>query len=164
MTPRRDEKAQLLTVKVPSSLLDGLDSYVRLLRAHDGEVTRTDAVRALLSMALERESSRERLRILRYMIVNAVRAVAPRGTDRAEIAEVRRHLADVPREILDRSLLDLENDGAIALACADDGSATSDGIVGSRGCLRWVSLTPLVQRRWSSITSLDDSHPRADAS
>lgn len=150
MAARHEKKGRLLTVKVPSRLLSTLDTYVAALRARDAEVTRTDAVHRLLRIALERETARNRLRFLRYMVVNAVRAVAPHGSDRARVADVQQQLADVPRDVLADTLRDLEEDGAVALS--------HEGAPGEE----WVSLTPLVEKRWSTIQL--DAPRRADAS
>ncbi len=146
---------QLLTVKVTDDVIAALDDFASRLqaRAPGTKVTRAAAVKTLITLALEQEPSRGRVRVLRYVILGAIGRCAGTG-GRASLREVRKQLREVSRELFDRIVLELEQEGAIQLGVAhaptDDDRA--HGIQDARGLLVEATLQPLTKLSWASLS------------
>lgn len=115
MARKAKEKEVRLTVRVPESLLEALDKNGSLERngARGKKVSRTQAVREVLSRALADGGVKLKALMLRQLVVNTVRATEHHGA--TTLATVRELLANVPRQDLDQALYRLEQENALRL-------------------------------------------------
>ncbi len=115
MARKPKEKEIRLTVRVPKRLLEALDQHGS--RERNGprgkKMSRTQAVRDVLSRALEDGGAKLKALMLRQLIVNTVRATEHHGA--TTLATVRELLAHVPRTDLDQALYRLEQEHSLLL-------------------------------------------------
>jgi hypothetical protein len=147
MARKPKEKEIRLTVRVPKRLLEALDQHGSLERngARVKRLSRTQAVRDVLSRALEDGGAKLKALMLRQLIVNTVRATEHHGA--TTLATVRELLANVPRTDLDQALYKLEQEHSLLLTPNHNGDIVtsrerSNGIQDPvRGNLLYAQLT-----------------------
>ena len=144
MAGKSREKEIRLTVRVPEALLRALDRHGSVERngATIKKVSRTKAVRDVLTRALEDGGAKLKALMLRQLIVNTVKATEHHGA--TTLATVRELLASVPRNDLDLALFKLEKENSLLLTPKHNGDIVtnrerSNGIVDPvRGNLLYV--------------------------
>jgi hypothetical protein len=121
MAGKRREKEIRLTVRVPEALLRALDRHGSVERngAPVKKVSRTKAVRDVLTRALEDGGAKLKALMLRQLIVNTVQATEHHGA--TTLATVRELLANVPRQDLDQALYRLERENSLLLTVSHNG-------------------------------------------
>jgi hypothetical protein len=147
MARKPKEKEIRLTVRVPKRLLEALDQHGSLERngARGKKMSRTQAVKDVLSRALEDGGVKLKALMLRQLIVNTVRATEHHGA--TTLATVRELLANVPRPDLDQALYKLEQENSLLLTPNHNGDIVtsrerSNGIQDPvRGNLLYAQLT-----------------------
>jgi hypothetical protein len=146
MARKAKEKELRLTVRVPESLLQALDQHAS--RERNGaplkKLSRTKAVRDVLTRALDDGGAKLKAIMLRQLIVNTVRATEHHGA--TTLATVRELLSNVPRNDLDQALYKLEQENTLLLTPNHNGDIVtnrerSNGILDPvRGNLLYAQL------------------------
>lgn len=121
-----NEKEIRLTVRVSESLLRALDQHGSRERNAPRlkKLSRTQAVRDVLSRALEDGGAKLKALMLRQLIVNTVRATEHHGA--TTLANVRELLANVPRTDLDQALYRLEQENSLLLTPNHNGDIVTN--------------------------------------
>lgn len=119
MARKAKEKEIRLTVRVPERLLKALDAHGSVERKGAPrkkmvqKMSRSQAVRDVLSRALEDGGQKLKALMLGQLVVNTVKATEHHGG--TALATVRELLANVPRDDLDRVLYKLEKEHSLLL-------------------------------------------------
>jgi hypothetical protein len=126
MARKAKEKEIRLTVRVPESLLRALDQHGSRKRngSRAKKLSRTQAVREVLSRALEDGGAKLKALMLRQLVVNTVRATEHHGA--TTLATVRELLANVPRQDLDQALYRLEQEHTLLLTPNHNGDIVTN--------------------------------------
>jgi hypothetical protein len=110
-------------VRLPARAVEALDAYVKALQKNGADgVSRASAARALIDLALQRESTTSKLLILRYRILSWLADEAG-SAGSVTVDRLRDGFGEVSPDLLDRTLLELETDGAVRLEPGPAGSA-----------------------------------------